>query len=231
MAATLIPVGALVPDPKNVRGNAGADLDELTASVAAVGVLQPVLVRPAGTAGTYMIVDGHRRFAAAKAAGLSEVPALFCKPASAGLATEVMLAAAMHKQLEPVERAQAFQRLVNAGLTIQKIAARTGYSVATVRDSLSLMTLPTEARRMIRDGEITATTGVELAKQVRQPGDAGAPAVATTRRKPPQWFSRTHQLAKELTCTHAGRSRVGGVACGECWEDAIRADERARAEA
>lgn len=219
-----VPVTVLVPDPGNVRVDVSSGLEELTESVRAAGVLQPLLVRQVGP-GRYMVVDGHRRLAAAQAAGLDRVPALLSSAAAGGREVEVMLAAAMHKALEPIERATGFQRLVNAGMTVQEISRRTGYSVATVRDSLSLMELPSEARRMVAAGEITASAGVGLAKQMRASGTGDAP-VRAKQSRPPSWFSRAHPLAREVKCDHAGRSRIAGVGCGQCWETAIRADER-----
>jgi ParB family chromosome partitioning protein len=214
-----IPLEQLHPNPRNVRDDLG-NLDELTASIRAVGLLQPLVVtKRAG--GGWTIVDGHRRYQAALIAGAKALPCVARR--DAGDETAVMLAAAMHKQLTPLEQARAFDALRRRGLGVADIAARTGYTTATVRGRLDLLGLPVEARRMLERGQLTVTDATELARQVRAAG-AGSTRAAVKRSA---WFTKSHRLAAVVaeSCTHGDdRTLVGGVGCGQCWEAAIRDD-------
>ncbi|MBD5787124.1 ParB/RepB/Spo0J family partition protein [Cellulosimicrobium terreum] len=220
-----IPVELIHPNPANVRTDLG-NLDELAASLRAVGLLQPLVVtkRPAGG---WTIVDGHRRYQAALLAGVRALPCVARREGDDGANTAVMLAAAMHKQLSPLEQADAFARLRRRGMSASTIAARTGYSAATVRARLALLDLPAEARAMVVTGQLSTTDATQLARQVRRDG-VGA---ARTVQRRSGWLTGTHRLAAAVreACTHSdGRVLVGGVGCGQCWEDVVRADELVR---
>lgn|GEM_PF-1381937 len=222
---TAIPVDQIHPNPANVRTSLG-NLDELAASLRAVGLLQPLVVtrRPAGG---WTIVDGHRRYQAALRAGVKALPCVARRDGDDGANTAVMLAAAMHKQLSPLEQADAFARLRRRGMSPATIAARTGYSAATVRARLALLDLPAEARALVETGELSTTDATLLARQVRR---TGAGTARTVQRRA-GWLTTSHPLANAVrtACTHAeGRIVVGGVGCGQCWEDAIRGDELTR---
>lgn len=224
MSIPRIPIDRIRPNTANIRTKLG-DLDELAASILAVGLLQPLVVRPDGH-GKFVLVDGHRRFHAARRAGLTALPCLASKAEDETGQIGVMLAAAMHKQLEPVEQAQAFTALRNRGLSVADIARRTGYSTATVSGRLLLADLPDETQEMVREGQISVTDATTLARQIRASGRGSAPV----RESRPAWFAPTHRLARAVqdTCTHTDvRPVVGRSGCGPCWESAIRADERA----
>ncbi|MFJ1510940.1 ParB/RepB/Spo0J family partition protein [Cellulosimicrobium funkei] len=220
---TAIPVDQIHPNPANVRTDLG-NLDELAASLRAVGLLQPLVVKKRANGG-WTIVDGHRRYQAALLAGVRALPCVARRDDDGD--TAVMLAAAMHKQLSPLEQADAFARLRRRGMSPATIAARTGYSAATVRGRLALLDLPAEARALIESGELSTTDATALARQVRRTGTGSARTV----QRRAGWLTATHPLADAVrrACTHAeGRVVVGGVGCGQCWEDAIRGDELAR---
>jgi ParB family chromosome partitioning protein len=215
-----VPIAQLRPDPKNIRRNLG-DLDELTASICQNGVLQPLVIRRPSS-GMSTIIDGHRRFAASKAAGLAAVPCLISE-AQGDQTTVTMLAAAMHKQLEPLELARAFQDLIERGLAIADIAHRSGYSKSTISSRLLLLELPTEAQQQVRTHAMTLAEGVSLARQIR----GGRQGIARLGRRTP-WFTRDHHVydVARSSCTldHGDQRVTYWGICGPCWEDAIRED-------
>ncbi len=228
MSIAPVPIDRLHPDPRNVR----EELDGIPAladSLKAVGLLQPLVVRPR-PGGGFTIVDGHRRYAAALVAGMPALPCLMSKSGRIGDGAEVvvMLAAAMHQALKPLEAARAFQRLERTGLTPSEIAERTGYSARLVRDRLALLSLPAAAQRMVEEGELKTTDATALARQVVRNRTGSTTKKAASR---PEHFNAAHPLY--VTVRHACKHRVerrviGGAGCGQCWEEAIRGDEAAQ---
>lgn len=224
----MIPVDSLRPSPANARTDLG-DLEELAASIRAVGLLQPLVVHQ--VRGGWQVVDGHRRLAAAKLAHARALPCIAVRPGDEQRDTTLMLAAAMHKQLEPIEQGRAFQRLREAGMSVVEIARTTGYTPRTVANRLLVATLPVEVQDMVDEGEMTVTQATDLARQVRRQssGSTTATSAGTSRTG---WFNTVHPLAGDArrrcdpTDHRATRQVLGGVACGPCWEDAIRDHEQ-----
>ena len=224
MSAALIPIGRIRPNPANIRRDLG-DLTELAASIRARGVLQPLVVRPSGTG--FVVVDGHRRLAAARLAGRPGVPCLAVKGGGGGEDIQLMLAAAMHKALEPVERSAAFKALRNRGMTVAEIARATGYAGSTVTSGLLLADLPAEAKDMVSRKELTVREATDIARQVR----ATSTGTVVVREPKALHFTPEHRLASVVRarCVHqATRVVLGKAGCGSCWEYVIRADERDR---
>lgn len=216
----MIPVERLRAHHANVRSDLG-DLTELAASIRAVGLLQPLVVTPVAD-GMYEVVDGNRRLAAAVQAGAKALPCLAAKAQGEDGQLAIMLAAALHQALAPLDQAQAFAALRSRGLTVTEISRRTGYSPRTVSGRLLLLGLPDEARDMVRTGELTVTDAEELARQVRDT------KTGTTRTAGPRapWFTTSHPLARAAAavCDHQDTRRLLGPACGQCWEQQIRTD-------
>lgn len=156
-----IPMADIEPNPRNVRRDLG-DLDELAASIAAVGVRHPVTVTPVGPGhpshGTrYVLVDGHRRYAAAQAAGLTAVPAIVRTDITGDvdLLTEMLRAGLLQQQLSPIEEATAYAQLELLGMPRAEIARRVGRSRTTVEQRLHLMDLPETIRERVHTRAIT----------------------------------------------------------------------------
>lgn len=150
----------LDPNPFQPR----AELDEeglrdLAASIAAHGVMQPVLVRPLPT-GRYQLIAGERRWRAARLAGLQAVP---CMARDAG--DEELLAMALveniqREDLNPVEAARGYRRLIDEfGLTQEQVADLVGKSRVAVANTLRLLQLPQPILTMIEDGRLTEGHG------------------------------------------------------------------------
>jgi ParB/RepB/Spo0J family partition protein len=133
-----------------------AELNRMAATMTRVGLLQPLLVRPAaGAAGGYELVDGERRYRAAFQAGLTEVPVLVRARDENTDGLVEALAANFHRAAHtPVEEAQAFGRLLAAGLTRRGISEQLAVSRELVRERLEILELPEDLHSAIDDGTI-----------------------------------------------------------------------------
>ena len=136
----MIPIGDLMHHPENPRKDLG-DLEELTASIKANGILQNLTVVADLQRAKYLVVIGNRRFEAAKAAGLVELP---CVISDMDYKTQVatMLEENMQRQdLTVYEQAEGFQMMMDLGYTEKEIGEKTGFSTKTVKDRLKLTKL------------------------------------------------------------------------------------------
>lgn len=132
-----------------------AAIERLAATIADVGVLQPLLVRPAETAGEYELVDGERRYRAAFRAGLTEAPVLVrAREEDTGGLVEALAANFHRAGHTPVEEAKAFGRLLEAGLTRKGICERLAVTRELVRDRLEILQLPDDLHAHVDDGTI-----------------------------------------------------------------------------
>ena len=143
-----------------------AELAELAASIGALGVVQPVVVRPLdepGEGARYELIAGERRLRAAGLAGLETVPALV-RPADEAAALEIALAENVAREdLNAIEEAQAFAALVDEfGLTHQRVAELVGRSRVAVTNILRLLELPDDVQTMIERGELSEGHGRAL---------------------------------------------------------------------
>jgi len=131
-----------------------ASLDELAASIKAQGLIQPILVRPAG-ADRYELIAGERRWRAARIAGLGEVPVVVRDvPDQAALAMS-LIENIQREDLNPLEEAQGVQRLVSEfKLTHQEAADAIGRSRAATTNLLRLLNLPQSVQQLVLDGQL-----------------------------------------------------------------------------
>jgi len=133
-------------------------LTQLADSIAAHGVLQPILVRP-GTVGEgyYEIIAGERRWRAAKMAGLTEVTAIVMDSDELHAAEIALIENDQRADLNPVEEAFGYRRLMDDfGLTQEQVASQVGKSRPAIANALRLLDLPAGALTLLRSGEITA---------------------------------------------------------------------------
>ena len=130
------------------------EIAELSESIKAFGILQPILVRP--WQGSYQIVAGERRFRASQRAGLTQVPVLI-KELSDRETFEVALVENVQRlNLNPLEEARGYQRLMDEfNLNAQEVAARVGKDRATVANLVRILRLPTAVQEYLREGIIT----------------------------------------------------------------------------
>jgi ParB family chromosome partitioning protein len=159
-----LPVRAIAPNPQQPRRRFDeAALSALAGSLRERGVLQPVLVRPAGTDGSYELIAGERRWRAAAMAGLETVPALV-RPDDDAASLELALIENMAREdLNPVEQARACADLVEElGLTREEVGLRVGRSRVAVSNLLRLLELPDEALDLLESGALTEGHGRAL---------------------------------------------------------------------
>jgi ParB family chromosome partitioning protein len=131
-----------------------AKLAELTESIKTQGILQPVLVRKDGQ--SYKLIAGERRWRAAQAAGLKEVPALV-RDVTEVQAFELALVENLQRSdLNPIEEAEGYQRLIEEfKLTQEQISQRVGKERSTVANALRLLALPKDVKTMVADGSLS----------------------------------------------------------------------------
>ena len=139
-----------------------AALSELADSIAANGVIQPILVREAEN-GMYTIIAGERRWRASKMAGLSEIPAIVLDVDELTASKIAMIENLQREDLNPYEEAMGYRELIEKySLTQEEIATQIGKSRAAVANRLRLLDLPEEALEMLTRREITAGHGIAL---------------------------------------------------------------------
>jgi ParB family transcriptional regulator, chromosome partitioning protein len=151
-----LPVDEIRPNPYQPRRVFDdAALAELTASIEAVGVLQPVLVRP--TPRGYQLVAGERRWRASRAAGLETIPALVRDTEEIAALAQAVIENVQRADLNPIEEAAAYQQLIaEFSLTQDDVATRVGRSRSAVANTLRLLQLSPEIQRMVLDSSLSA---------------------------------------------------------------------------
>jgi ParB family chromosome partitioning protein len=156
-----IAIGQVRPNPYQPRKEfRDEELADLTASLKASGLLQPITVRvaPAGTgvAGGFELVAGERRLRAAQRLGWTEIPAIVKEIDDRSLATLGLVENLQRVDLNPIEEALGYQALIDEfALTQQQVADVVGKDRSTVANMLRLLTLPAGVRRMVQQGELT----------------------------------------------------------------------------
>ena len=139
---TNVEVTKLLQHPDNPRKNIG-DVTELAESIKARGILQNLTVVPAEN-GMYTVIIGHRRLAAAKQAGLTEVPCAVVDMDYKTQLSTMLLENMQRSDLTVYEQAQGMQMMFNLGVPVAEIVEKTGFAETTVRKRLKIATLPTE---------------------------------------------------------------------------------------
>lgn len=130
-------------------------LSELADSIEKYGVLQPLLVRPLGDG--YQLIAGERRWRAARMAGLAEVPVVIREMTDEEAATLALIENLQREDLNPVEEAFGFRKLMDDfSLTQEEAAEKVGKSRPAVANALRLLKLPSEVLDLLRAGSISA---------------------------------------------------------------------------
>ncbi len=149
-------ISAIKPHPDQPRRNFDeAALDELAASIAQRGVIQPVIVRPKGT-GQYQLVAGERRWRAAQRAQLHEIPAIVRDLDEREVMALALIENLQREDLNPIEEARAYHRLAaDEGLTQAEIAAMVDKSRSHVANFQRLLSLPDSVVDLVESGRLT----------------------------------------------------------------------------
>jgi ParB family transcriptional regulator, chromosome partitioning protein len=165
------------PEQPRLRFNE-TRLDELAQSIRTNGLVQPILLRRI-SGGRYQIVAGERRWRAAQRAGLHKINSLIREIPDTKLLELALIENIQREELNPIEEAQAYMRLIkNLGLTQDEVAQQVGKDRSSIANYLRLLKLPDEIQRMLEDELLTMgharalltlesrTEQVELARQI-----------------------------------------------------------------
>jgi ParB family transcriptional regulator, chromosome partitioning protein len=150
-------ISSITPNPRQPREVFDEDaMAELVHSVREVGLLQPIVVRPAGP-GRYELIMGERRWRAAAAAGLTSIPAIVRATDDDVMLRDALLENLHRAQLNPLEEAAAYdQLLTDFGCTHEELATRIGRSRPQISNTLRLLKLPPSVQRRIAAGVLSA---------------------------------------------------------------------------
>jgi ParB family chromosome partitioning protein len=151
-----IPVDAVRPNPRQPRQVFDEDaLAELVNSISTIGLLQPIVVRPAGDG--FELVAGERRLRASKEAGLTEIPAFIRRTEDEAMLRDALLENLHRAALNPLEEAAAYQQLLaDFGCTQEELATRVARSRSQVTNTLRLLKLPPGVQRRVAAGVLSA---------------------------------------------------------------------------
>ena len=174
IAAVSVPIETVLPDHEQPRKSFGGPEDrELTANIKVHGLLQPVGVRPDGN-GQLVIVAGERRWRACKALRWTEIPVIIHE--NIKHVQEVQISENLHrKNLTALEEAQAYQKLVDDGLTQKDISKRVNKSQAYISERLALLDLPEKVQELVLNGKLSFSH----AKLLSQTPDKDVERIAT----------------------------------------------------
>ncbi|WP_028640788.1 ParB/RepB/Spo0J family partition protein [Novosphingobium acidiphilum] len=152
----LLPVSQIEPHPDQPRRHFDeAALSELAASIAARGVIQPVVVRPIG-ANRYQLVAGERRWRASQRARVHEIPAIVRQLDESEVTALALIENLQREDLNPVEEARAYQKLAERdGMTQQDIANFVDKSRSHVANIMRLLGLPEEVLGLVERNELS----------------------------------------------------------------------------
>jgi ParB family transcriptional regulator, chromosome partitioning protein len=152
-----IPVGAITPNPRQPRQVFDSDaLEELAASIQAVGLLQPVVVRMV-MPGHYELVMGERRWRACELAGLSQIPAIVRETPNDDLLRDALIENLHREQLNPLEEAAAYQQLLDDfSATHEELARKVGRSRPHISNTIRLLSLPAGVQKRVAAGVLSA---------------------------------------------------------------------------
>jgi ParB family chromosome partitioning protein len=159
-----LPLDEIAPNHRQPRTEFDDEaLEGLAASIRAVGVLQPVVVRPRDEGG-YELVVGERRWRAARRAGLERIPAVVRDADDQDLLRDALIENLHREDLNPLEEAAAYRQLLDdVGMTHEELADRVGRSRATITNALRLLGLAPTVQKRLTGGTLTAAHGRALA--------------------------------------------------------------------
>lgn len=207
---TLVPIERLRANPLQPRRDFdAAALADLAASIRAKGVLQPLIVRPFGTDGTYEIVAGERRWRAAQMAQVHELPVISRELDDTEVLEIAIIENIQRTDLNAIEEAMGFRQLMDRfGHTQERMAEALSKSRSHIANLLRLLTLPDPVQDMVRQGQlsagharalITSPNPLDLARMVIERGLSvrETERLAKTAQTPKDHSARPHRAASE----------------------------------
>jgi ParB family chromosome partitioning protein len=152
-----VAISAISPNPRQPRTHFDpVALEELIASIKEIGILQPPVVRQT-TPGKYELIMGERRFRAAKAAGLTNIPVIIRQTPDNELLREALIENIHRSQLNALEEAAAYsQLLTDFNCTHDELAQKLGRSRPLISNTIRLMNLPTSVQQKLASGVLSA---------------------------------------------------------------------------
>ena len=153
----MVPIDNISPNPHQPRKQFNSEgLEDLASSIREHGIIQPLILISADKPNFYTLIAGERRLRAAKIAGLIEVPAIVRSATEQEQLEFAIIENVQREDLNPLERARAYQNLVDGfSLTHEEIARRVGKSRVSVTNTLRLLNLPPLAQASVLNGEIS----------------------------------------------------------------------------
>ena len=157
-----VDIDLIRPNPQQPRTRfTESALDELAQSIAANGVVQPIVVRPSGD--RYEIVAGERRWRAAQKAGLRRMPVAVKEVSDDKLLELALIENIQRQELNPIEEASAYRKLIDTlGLTQEVVATRVGKDRTLIATVLRLLKLPADIQKLVEEGKLSAGHGRAL---------------------------------------------------------------------
>lgn len=154
-----LPIEDVFPNPKQPRTNFDEKaLQELSESIKALGIIQPITVRKEGA--KFLIISGERRYRASKLAGLKTIPAYVRLVNDQELLEMALVENIQREDLDAIEVALTYQRLLEeVGLTQENLSKRVGKERSTITNSVRLLKLSPDMQQAIRNGQISAGHG------------------------------------------------------------------------
>lgn len=247
-SAVEIAIARISPNPYQPRKRFNPeDLASLRASIAAHGVLQPILVSE--TSSGYQLVAGERRLRAAQAAGLDRIPAVIRQMVDRDTLELALVENLQRADLDAIETADAYRQLINRfGFSQDDVATRVGKARSTVTNTLRLLDLAPEVQSAVADGRLTEGHGralgglpaeiqsrvldsvigqelsvrqtEELVRRLKEPKPAADDGPAATRQTDPDLERVAEELRRALgTKVSLARSRRGGRIVIEYYDD------------
>ena len=161
-AGSEIDIDLIDPNPQQPRDRFdAANLEELSASIRANGIVQPIVVRP--HAGRYQIIAGERRWRASQQAGLHKIPAVVKEVPDEKMLELALIENIQRQELNPIEEANAYRRLIESiGLTQEQVAERVGKERTLITTTMRLLKLPNDIQRHIIHGKLSLSHGRAL---------------------------------------------------------------------
>lgn len=201
-----VELSKIEPNPEQPRSIFDEEaLDELAASIKALGVIQPVTLKETGN-GRYMIISGERRYRASIKAGLERIPAYIRTAADEHVVEMALIENIQREDLNSIEIALAYQKLIDSyGLTQERLSERVGKKRTTIANYLRLLKLPAEIQMGLKDKKI----------------DMGHARALITIKDPKEQLALYEQIVKEGLSVRQVEE-LARVAAGETPEDGAR---------
>lgn len=155
---TMLRISEIEPNPDQPRREFDPEaLSQLADSIATHGLIQPIVVRSAGTDGLYQIIAGERRWRASKMAGLTEIPVIVKELDDSKAAQVALIENIQREDLNPIEEAAGYRSLMDEySMTQEEVAKQVGKSRSAVANSTRLLDLPDGVKELVKTGQLSA---------------------------------------------------------------------------